>query len=59
MHLNVPAAQVFKLGYQVIYLNDTLIYMLFILVEHLLSQNDVLIFCRVFVNIKNSYTMQL
>ena len=51
MHLNVPAAQVFKLGYQVMYLNNKLIYMLFILVEHLLSQNDVLLFCRVFVNI--------
>ena len=48
---NVPAAQVFKLGYQVIYLNNTLIYMLLILVEHFLSQNDVFLFCRVFVNI--------
>ena len=47
-HLQVPAAQVFKLGYQVIY---TLIYMLLILAEHFLSQNDVLLFCRVFVNI--------
>ena len=51
MHLQVPAAQDFKLGYQVIYLNNTLIYMLFILVEHLLSQNDIFILCRVFVNI--------
>ena len=28
MHLQVSAAQVLKLGYQVIYLNNTLIYML-------------------------------